>query len=307
MTNDHIRIGTRASKLAQWQANWVADQLRRLGATVELVEITTSGDVQQTGPIADVGLQGVFTKEVQAAVLTGDADIAVHSLKDLPTEQVDGLVLAAVPERENVADALVSNQAKSLAVLPTGARVGTGSLRRLAQLKHLRPDLKVVGIRGNVDTRLRKLDGGEYDAILLAAAGLRRLGWEDRIAELLAPPQMLPAVGQGALGIECRRDDQAVHELLSQLDHNETHQAVTAERAMLALLHGGCSAPVGAWGRVESGELVLDGLVANLMGTQVLKANASGHSSAAKQIGQQVAEQLLAQGAAEIIAAAREG
>jgi len=305
MTNDPIRIGTRASKLAKWQANWVADQLRRLGATVELVEITTSGDVQQTGPIADVGLQGVFTKEVQAAVLTGDADIAVHSLKDLPTEQVDGLVLAAVPERENVADALVSNQAKSLAALPTGARVGTGSLRRLAQLKHLRPALKVVGIRGNVDTRLRKLDEGECDAILLAAAGLHRLGWEDRIAELLAPPQMLPAVGQGALGIECRGDDLAVQELLSQLDHNETHQAVTAERAMLALLHGGCSVPVGGWGRIENGKLVLDGLVANLMGTQVLKANASGHPSAAKQIGQQVAELLLAQGAATIIAAAR--
>lgn len=305
MTTPHIRIGTRGSKLAQWQANWVADQLRHHGAAVELIEITTSGDIQQTGPIAAVGLQGVFTKEVQAAVLAGEADIAVHSLKDLPTEQVAGLVLGAVPERENVADALISNQASSLAVLQPGARVGTGSLRRQSQLKHLRPDLEVLGIRGNVDTRLRKLDDGDYDAILLAAAGLRRLGWADRIAQLLEPPLMLPAVGQGALGLECREDDQAVLELLGQLDHHETHRATVAERAMLALLHGGCSVPVGGWGRIENGKLALDGLVANLDGTQVLKATATGELSEAEQIGQQVAEQLLSQGAAEIIAAAR--
>jgi len=191
--------------------------------------------------------------------------------------------------------------------LQPGARIGTGSLRRQSQLKHLRPDLEVVGIRGNVDTRLRKLDDREYDAILLAAAGLRRLGWEDRITELLEPPQMLPAVGQGALGIECREDDTPVRDLLNQLDHHASHQATTAERVMLALLHGGCSAPVGGWGRVEAGKLILDGLVANLAGTQVLKATVSGEIAAAEQIGQQVAEQLLAQGAAEIIAAAREG
>lgn len=306
MTTPRIRIGTRGSKLAQWQANWVADQLRQRGAIVELIEITTSGDVQQTGPISAVGLQGVFTKEVQAAVLANEADIAVHSLKDLPTEQVAGLVLGAVPERETVADALVANSAKTLAELAVGARVGTGSLRRQSQLKHMRPDLEVVGIRGNVDTRLRKLDDGEYDAILLAAAGLRRLGWSDRIAQLLEPPLMLPAVGQGALGLECREDDQTVLELLGQLDHHETHQATDAERAMLALLHGGCSVPVGGWGRIENGKLALDGLVANLDGTQVLKATATGDLAAAEQIGQQVAEQLLNQGAAEIIAAARD-
>ena len=291
--------------MAQWQANWVANQLRQQGADVELVEITTSGDRQQTGPIAAVGLQGVFTKEVQAAVLMRDADIAVHSLKDLPTEQVAGLVLAAIPQRENVADALVTNRANSLADLPTGARVGTGSLRRQAQLKHLRPDLEVAGIRGNVDTRLRQLDDGHYDALLLAAAGLRRLGWQRRITERLGPPQMLPAVGQGALGIECREEDPAVLELVRRIGHHESHQAVTAERAMLALLHGGCSVPVGGWGRVEEGHLVLEGLVANLAGTQVLKATASGDLAAAKEIGQQVAAQLLAQGAAAIIAAAR--
>lgn len=307
MSTPLIRIGTRASKLAQWQANWVADQLRLQGAAVELVEITTSGDIQQTGPIAAVGTQGVFTKEVQAAVLSSAADIAVHSLKDLPTEQIEGLVLGAVPKREEVQDALVSNGAKSLAELPIGARVGTGSLRRHAQLKSLRPDLEVVGIRGNVDTRLRKLDDGEYDAIVLAAAGLRRLGWADRIAELLGPPRMLPAVGQGALGIECREGDQTILELLAPLDHRETHSAVAAERSMLALLHGGCSAPVGAWGRMESGALVLNGLVANLAGTKVLRASDGGTLAEPHQIGKSVAEQLLAQGAAEIVAAAREG
>jgi len=306
MAKPTVRIGTRASQLAMWQAKWVAAQLQRGGAEVEIVEVTTAGDRQQTGPIAAVGAQGVFTKEVQAAVLSGAADIAVHSLKDLPTEQVAGLVIGAIPEREEVADALVSKVAKTLAELPAGARVGTGSTRRHAQLKHLRPDIEVLGIRGNVDTRLRKLDDGEYDAILLAAAGLRRLGWADRITELLAPPRMLPAVGQGALGIECRADDQQTIKLLAPLDDSETRAATTAERAMLALLHGGCSAPVGAWGRIEGNQLVLDGLVANLDGTQVLTASARGPIADARRIGQQVAEQLLTQGAAELIAVARE-
>ncbi len=307
MTTPPIRIATRASKLALWQANWVATQLRQHDdqLVVELVHITTSGDTQQSGPIAALGQQGVFTKEVQAALLNDQADLAVHSLKDLPTEQVEGLTLAAVPPREEVADALVTNQASSLADLPSGARVGTGSSRRQSQLKHLRPDLDVVNIRGNVDTRLRKLDDGEYDAILLAAAGLKRLGLSDRITELLSPPQMLPAVGQGALGIECRESDPTVRRLLAQLDDPNTRAATTAERSMLALLHGGCSVPVGGWGRIENGQLALDGLVANLDGTQVLKASATGKLAEAEPIGRQVAEQLLAQGAAEVITAAR--
>lgn len=307
MSVPHIRIGTRASQLAQWQAKWVAKQLRSQGATVELVDIVTSGDTEQSGPVAGLGVQGVFTKEVQSAVLESRADVAVHSLKDLPTEAIADLVLAAVPEREHVADALVTTAADSLAALPQSARVGTGSLRRQSQLKSLRPDLEVVGIRGNVDTRLRKLDEGEYDAILLAAAGLRRLGWGERITELLEPPRMLPAPGQGALGIECRADDAEVCQLLARLNHAATRAAVDAERSMLALLHGGCSVPVGAWGRTENGRLVLDGLVGNLDGTQILRATASGDSSAAIEIGQRVAEQLLDQGAAETIAAARVG
>jgi len=301
----HIRIGTRASLLAQWQANWVAQQLRQLGTTVELVEITTSGDIEQSGSIASLGQQGVFAKEIQAALLEGRADVAVHSLKDLPTEQMKELVLAAVPEREIVADALVTQQGQTLDELPAGARVGTGSLRRQAQLKYLRADLEVVGIRGNIDTRLRKLDAGEYDAVVLAAAGLRRLGWAGRISELLEPPRMLPAVGQGALGIECLATSRAVYQLLRQLDHHESHQAASAERAMLALLHGGCSAPVGAWGRSEQGSLRLDGLVANLDGTHVLRASSTGSINDALAQGEDVAKQLLGQGAAEIIAAAR--
>jgi len=301
-----IRIGTRASPLAQWQAHWVAEQLREQGATVELLNITTSGDTQQQGPIAGLGLQGVFTKEIQSAVLDNRVDVAVHSLKDLPTDPIAGLVLAAVPERENVADALVSNVAQSLAVLPQAARVGTGSLRRQSQLKSLRPDLQVLGIRGNVDTRLRKLDEGEYDAVILAAAGLQRLGLSERITELLQPPRMLPAPGQGALGLECREEDATARRLLASMEDADSRLSVEAERSMLALLHGGCSVPVGAWGRIEEGRLVLDGLVANLDGTQVLRATAQGEVSNAAAIGQNVAEQLLDQGAAEIIEESRE-
>jgi len=300
-----IRIGTRASQLAQWQAHWVAEQLQKHGANVELVNITTSGDTQQQGPVAGLGLQGVFTKEIQSAVLAGRVDVAVHSLKDLPTDPIAGLVLAAVPERENIADALVSHVAPSLASLPQAARIGTGSLRRQSQLKSLRPDLQMAGIRGNVDTRLRKLDEGEYDAVILAAAGLNRLGLKERITELLEPPRMLPAPGQGALGIECREEDVSIRKLLARLEDNDSRLSVEAERSMLAMLHGGCSVPVGAWGRIEEGQLVLDGLVANLTGTQVLRATAQDEAANAAAIGQDVAEQLLALGAAEIIVEAR--
>ncbi len=301
-----LRIGTRASQLALWQANWVADQLRGFGATVEIVEISTSGDRDQRDPILEMGQTGVFTKEIQAAVLNGDADLAVHSLKDLPTETVEGLVLAAVPPRENCFDVLITRVVASLGELPVGARVGTGSLRRKAQLRHLRADLKIEGIRGNVDTRLRKLRDGEFDAIVLAAAGLKRLDLADHIVEQFSPPRMLPAPGQGALGIECHRDASEVLNFVSQLQHYESRAATDAERSMLALLHAGCSAPVGAWGRVENGRLLLDGLVASLDGQNVLRASASGDVDLAMQLGQQTAESLLAQGAAEIIQAARD-
>ena len=305
MAAKHIRIGTRGSALALWQANWVADRLRELGATVELVEITTSGDRDQRESVLEMNQQGVFTKEVQTAVLNGEADIAVHSLKDLPTETVEGLILAAVPERESSNDVLVSRVVGALAELPAGARVGTGSLRRQAQLRCLRRDLEIVGIRGNVDTRLRKLAAGEYDAIVLAAAGLKRLNLAANVVEELSPPRMLPAPGQGALGIECHREADEVRALVNQLENADSRGATDAERAMLALLHAGCSAPVGAWGRVENGELLLDGLVASLDGQQVLRASARGAAQSAIQLGQQVAKELLAQGAEEIIRSAK--
>jgi len=304
MSSIHTRIGSRASRLALWQANWVAEKLRGFGASVEIVEITTHGDKERVGPIAGLGLQGVFTKEIQSAVLEGHVDIAVHSLKDLPTETVSGLKLAAVPPRENPADALVANQITSLAQLPTGAIVGTGSLRRHAQLKYLRPDIVIQGIRGNVDTRLRKLDEGKFDAIVLAAAGLQRLGWQSRIVELLEPPRMLPAPGQGALGLECRADDVPMNDLLSRLDDPQTRRASDAERAMLSQLHAGCSAPVGAWGRIENERLALDGLVADLDAKQVLRFSSSADLDEADALGMLVAAELLNQGAAEIIAAA---
>jgi hydroxymethylbilane synthase len=301
-----FRIGTRGSKLARWQSEWVAARLRDAGVAVEIVEIATSGDVQQHGPVASLGGLGVFTKEIQSALLAGEVDLAVHSLKDLPTQTVDGLILAAVPTRENPADALISTSGVSLTELPAGARVGTGSVRRRAQLLYLRPDLAMLDIRGNVDTRLRKLDAGEYDAIVLAAAGLRRLGWAQRITELLAPPRTLPAPGQGALAIECRVDDGEAKSAVAPLDDAATRRAVTAERAALAVLHGGCSAPVGAWGRESGGKLLLDALVAQAQGRQLLRAAAAleGDQSA-EDLGRRVAEDLLAQGAAGLIAAAR--
>jgi len=313
-----LRIGTRASKLARWQSDWVAAELTRLGSRVEIVEITTRGDVEQLGPVAGIGVQGVFTKEIQAAVLAGEVDLAVHSLKDLPTEQVSGLVLAATPPRENVADALVTNAASSLGELPAGARIGTGSLRRRAQVLHLRPDLLVAGIRGNVDTRLRKLDDGEFDAIILAAAGLTRLGWASRIAEHLEPPRMLPAPGQGSLALECRADDLATQAIVGQLNDPATRLGIVAERTVLAALHGGCSAPIAAWGRLDGDLLRVDGLVASLDGREVLRASTlvelaaeaddnAARLAAAEQAGHDVAATLRSLGAEAIILAARQG
>jgi hydroxymethylbilane synthase len=308
-----IRIGTRGSKLARWQSDWVAGELRARGATVEIVEIATQGDVQQQGAVASLGIQGLFTKEIQAAVLNGRVDLAVHSLKDLPTQQVTGLVYAATPAREDPADALVSNIARSLEELPIAARVGTGSLRRRAQLLNLRPDLQIIGIRGNVDTRLKKLDEGEYDAIVLAAAGLLRLGWGDRIAALLKPPQMLPAPGQGALALECREDDQEVLDLAWQLDDRATRLSTVAERAVLGALHGGCSAPIAAWGRLEGEELVVDARVISLDGRTIHYAQGSATVLAderaamllADEVGRRVADRLLQEGAGAVIDSAR--
>ena len=304
MPSPRLRLGTRASPLARWQADWVAGELRKRGVEVELVLISTQGDVK-TGPLGQIGGQGLFTKEIQRALLDGQIDLAVHSLKDLPTAEVEGLSLAAVPERESIADVLVCNSAKSLSELSPNARVGTGSLRRRAQLLHQRPDLQMLEIRGNVETRLRKLDQGEYDALVLAQAGLHRLGLDVRIAGVIPLSLMLPAVGQGALGIETRADDASTRQLLAPLNHEPTHQSITAERSLLAALRGGCLAPVGAWGRVENGTLKLDGTVLSGDGRQRIFASSSGHAASALEIGREVARQLIAQGAESLIAASR--
>lgn len=296
-----LRIGTRGSLLARWQANWAAEQLQRLGVEVAIVEITTRGDQQTEGSVASLGIQGVFTKELQAALLDDRVDLAVHSLKDLPTLPVEGLTVAAIPQRADPSDALISSEAASLDALPPGARVGTGSLRRKAQLLALRSDLDVLGIRGNVDTRLSKLDAGQYDAIVLATAGMTRLGLEQRITETLGPPRMLPAPGQGALALECRVDDRPTREALDRLHNAMAAAGVDAERSLLATLEGGCSAPIAAWGRVDAGSLKLDGLVAGPTGTPVLRAAAEGPVDAADQLGRQVATLLLEKGAGQLV------
>lgn len=312
-----LRLATRGSKLARWQADWVAGQLRQRGHEVAIVEVTTRGDAESASPIGDIGT-GAFTKEIQRAVLTGEADVAVHSLKDLPTEIVPGLVLAAVPVRESVADVVVvggvgsresgvgrNSKGDALAMLPQRARVGTGSLRRQAQLRHARPDLQVDGVRGNVDTRLAKLDTGEFDALVLAEAGLKRLGLAERITQVLSPSVMLPAVGQGALGIECRDRDAATRSALAALNDVATHAAVIAERALLAHLLGGCLAPVGAWGRVEHSQLHLTAVVLSADGRQRIEETSVAPPSDARELGRRVADALLARGAAQLIAASR--
>ena len=304
MTTPHtIRIGTRASALARWQADWVAGQLAAQDVVVELVLISTQGDVK-SGPIGAIGTQGVFTKELQRALLDDEIDLAVHSLKDLPTDEVPGLSLAAVPPRERCGDVLVGSVDR-LDELPEGATVGTGSARRRAQLLHARGDLNVIDIRGNVDTRLKKLDEGDYNAIVLAEAGLTRLGFDDRIRCVLPKEIMLPAIGQGALGLETRADDKATRDIVMKLDHPATHAAVLAERTLLATLHGGCLAPIGAWGRMEGDELRLDAVVLDHEGTRRLLAGDAASAEEAAQLGRRVAENLLAQGAAELIADSR--
>ncbi|MEX1039009.1 MAG: hydroxymethylbilane synthase [Pirellulaceae bacterium] len=301
-----IRVGTRSSQLALWQANWVAEALHHLGHPVEIIHISTKGDVTQ-GPLGEIGGQGLFTKEIQAALLDGRIDVAVHSLKDLPTAPTPALTLAAIPPREACGDVLVAREPSTLESLKPNAVLGTGSVRRKAQALHIRPDLEVRDIRGNVETRLRKMDEGDYDAIILAEAGLRRLLLNERIQHVLDKRQMLPAVGQGALGIEIRVKDEATRAAVSQLDHPASRQAVTAERTLLADLRGGCLAPVGAWGRIDDKDslLHLDGCVVSGDGVQKILATACGPADKAVEIGHQVAAQLKIQGAERIISYSR--
>ncbi len=301
MGNQPLRLGTRRSKLARWQADWTAARLASLGTQVKIVEITTTGDIDQSHDVAAIGAVGLFTKEIQRAVLDETVDFAVHSLKDLPTTLVPGLTIAAVPERAEVADALVARGESSLADLPTGAKIGTGSLRRRAQLLRMRPDLELADIRGNVDTRLRKLDDGQYDAVVLAAAGLTRLGLIDRVTQMLSVDQVLPAPGQGALAIECRDGDQTVFDALTPLNDWAARAEVEAERAMLARVEGGCLAAIGAYATSVDEQLHLRAAILSGDGTERLYADASGAPRDAHSVGVTAGDDLLAQGAARLL------
>lgn len=301
-----VRIATRASNLALWQTRHVAGLLRAAapGIAIEFVEVSTTGDVDRTQPLAAMGGVGVFTREVQRAVLDGRADVAVHSLKDLPTDTAPGLTLAGVPTREERFDALILPAGSSiagLAALPCRARIGTGSLRRQAQLLHQRKDLELHNIRGNVETRIRKLDDGEFDAVVLAQAGLHRLGLAHRISLVLSPPVMLPAVGQAAIGIECRADDAPLIDLLTQISNPTATSEVTLERACLAALRAGCHAPVGLWARIESNQLLADGVVLSPDGQQRIAATVAGSLNDAHALGQHLAADLARHGAAQLI------
>lgn len=305
MSKQLIRIATRQSPLALWQAEHVRQLLcaQHPDLEVTLVPMVTKGDVILDTPLAKVGGKGLFVKELELALLEQRADIAVHSMKDVPVEFPDGLGLVCICERDDPHDALVSNHYDSLDALPQGAIVGTSSLRRQCQLRAARPDLHIKDLRGNVGTRLSKLDNGEYDAIILAAAGLRRLGLEARIRARLSVQQSLPAVGQGAIGIECRLDDARVRALLAPLNHADTADRVVAERAMNNRLQGGCQVPIGSYAELTGDQLYLRALVGAPDGSRLLQAEIRGPRTAAEQLGNALAEQLLDAGAGSILSA----
>ncbi len=296
-------IGTRGSRLAIWQAEWVQARLGELAPDlpVTLKRIRTSGDKILDVPLAKIGGKGLFVKEIEEALLRREIDLAVHSMKDVPTVLPDGLGIVCVPQREDPRDVLVSHREQSFSQLPQGSRVGTSSLRRQAQLLHHRPDLAIAVLRGNLDTRLRKVREGQFDAIVLAAAGLRRMGWLDRVTEYLEPEISLPAIGQGALGLEGRTDDIFLRDLLGPLDHPPTRIAVTAERALLDRLQGGCQVPIGAHATVQSGRLVLEGLVASVDGRRLIRDRVEGGVEEASALGWKLAERLLGQGGDRVL------
>jgi hydroxymethylbilane synthase len=296
-------IGTRGSKLALWQAEWVHARLRELepGIPVSLRRIKTTGDKILDTPLATIGGKGLFVKEIEDALLRGEIDLAVHSMKDVPTHVPAGLEILAIPEREDPRDVLVSRAGVTLDRLAAGARIGTSSLRRQAQLLHARPDLSIQILRGNLDTRLGKLEAGEYDGILLAAAGLRRLGWADRVTEYLSPEVCLPAIGQGALALEGRADDAFVRELAGRVDHRPTRIAVTAERALLERLEGGCQVPIAAYATIEHDMLSMSALVAGVNGRRLIRDSIHGAVDEAHRLGVRLAERLLERGGDEIL------
>lgn len=304
MTDNILRIATRKSPLAIWQAEHVTRRLQELHPQlqIELVRMSTSGDKLLDSPLSQVGGKGLFVKELEQGLLSGAADIAVHSMKDVPVELPPGLHLPVILQREDPRDAFVSNNFASIDDLPPGARLGTASLRRQCQLRARRPDLDIVTLRGNVNSRLAKLDSGEYAAIMLAAAGLIRLGMGARITRLLEPDESLPAIGQGAIGIECRDGDSHILELISALDHAPTHICVRAERALNIRLHGGCQVPIAGFAELGHGVIVLRGLVGSIDGQRFVRGNISGRPEDAEELGTVLAEDLLVRGAGEILA-----
>jgi hydroxymethylbilane synthase len=317
MATDVLRIGTRGSDLALWQAHWVQAELRRIhpALTVTVTIIKTTGDRVLDAPLSQIGDKGLFTREIEHALLAREVDIAVHSLKDLPTRLPAGLMLGVVCEREDVRDAFLphpANPVRRLLDQPRGARIATGSLRRKCQLLNLRPDLSIIDIRGNLNTRMKKLEASDWAGMLLARAGVVRLGWDDRIGESLDPLAILPAVGQGALGIEIREQDPEVAALIAPLHHPDTAAAALAERALLRRLEGGCQVPIGTFGRMErtgdgETELVLDAMVGSLDGRTVVRGQRRGSAGRPDTLGSDLAEELIAKGAGVILDAIRTG
>lgn len=299
-----IRIATRQSPLALWQAEHVAERLRQAfpHLKTELVKMVTRGDKILDAPLAKIGGKGLFVKELEQGMLEGSADIAVHSMKDVPVEFPPGLHLAAILEREDPTDAFVSNHYRSLSELPSNARIGTSSLRRQCQIKAKMPDAEILSLRGNVNTRLAKLDAGEYDAIILASAGLKRLGLANRITARLDPSESLPAMGQGAIGIECRIDDDEIHRYLAALHDQSTSIRVAAERAMNHRLNGGCQVPIAGFAEIDGDRLSMRALIGSPDGSKIYRAEASSHIDQAEQLGIAIAEDLLKQGADKVLA-----
>lgn len=296
-----IMIGSRGSKLALCQAEWVKIRLIAAGYQVEIKVIKTSGDKLVDVPLPQSGIKGLFIKEIEEALIAGVVDLAVHSLKDLPNDQPDELHVAAVPEREDARDVLISRDLKLFAQLVPGSRVGTSSLRRRSQAAHLRPDLQIVPVRGNIDTRFNKLDRGDYDALILAAAGVHRLGLQSRVVQYFSVEEICPAVGQGALAIEVRKGDKRIERAVAPIDHAATHQAIRAERATLRRLGGGCQLPIAAYAFPDADGLRLSGVVASLDGTRLISAATSGSLDNPENLGALVADSLVEQGARDIL------
>lgn len=299
-----LKIGTRGSSLAVTQSEWIGERITSCypDISVELVRIKTKGDKIIDSPLSKIGGKGLFVKEIEDALLKKNIDIAVHSIKDVPAELPDGLCLPVFPEREDPRDAFISKEYISLSDLPEGSSIGTGSLRRSSQIMNIRPDFKIVPLRGNVDTRLKRLESGDVKAVILAVSGLNRLGLSEIITQRLPPDKFLPAIGQGALGLELRKDDERTFEILSSLNHTPTELAVRAERAFLKKLEGGCQVPIAGYGVIEDNVISLKGMVAELDGSVIIKDEVRGHRDQPEELGFELAESLLSSGADKILA-----